>query len=162
MTTLEEVGNIITEAYETMVGWNEQLIARKAVLVAELEKIDAALELFKAANIPARPALNGSGSSTSSEAAKPEAKTTKAPPTPKASDGPGSRRKWSDEEKADAVDRVKELGSTSSAAEELGIHPTMITRWKREGFGGGGLRDKRGPTRTLPDAEAIELREGAR
>lgn len=52
--------------------------------------------------------------------------------------GPGApsrRRRFTDEQKADIVDRGKELGSIASAAREAGIPRAMIDRWKREGFG---------------------------
>lgn len=100
---------------------------------------------------------HSSGSSTSSEGKK-STKAKVAKTGASTEPGPGGRRKWTDEEKADAVDRAKELDSTSSAAEELGIHPTMITRWKREGFGGGSRDGRLPPGNTLPAHVAEDLR----
>ena len=68
------------------------------------------------------------------KAAKPKsAKKAKTGP-PK---GAETRKRFTDEEKANAVDRAKELGSDRQAASEFGTTSTSVKNWRTQGFGGG-------------------------
>ena len=49
--------------------------------------------------------------------------------------GPASRRRYTTEEKAEAVRLADELGSDSAAGKQLGMHGVSIGNWRRAGIG---------------------------
>ena len=54
---------------------------------------------------------------------------------PAARKKPGSRSRYTDEQKAEAVRAVDDGASTADIAKELGCHPTAIGQWRKAGFG---------------------------
>ena len=61
-------------------------------------------------------------------------------------------RTYTDEHRRQGVDMVKSTGRTAmSVAAELGIHPTLISRWmRRHGQAGGAAAQAARPTPAVP------------
>lgn len=69
----------------------------------------------------------------------------------------GSRRKYSQEFKQEAIELSRQAGvSVSQVARDLGIAPNMLTRWRRE-FAAAGAKAFRGQG-VARDEELAQLR----
>jgi transposase-like protein len=66
------------------------------------------------------------------------------------------RRRFTDEEKADAVRQADESGSDSAVAREIGCHATSIGNWRKAGL---GRRPK--STTEVPDKAKAKSKETA-
>ncbi len=65
------------------------------------------------------------------------------------------RRKYTEEQKADAVRLVRDVGSVAQVARDLDLTPTALSRWvKQAEVDSGG-----GPEGALTTAEKAELRQ---
>lgn len=75
--------------------------------------------------------------------------------------GVKKRRKYTDEFKRDAVNRVMRTAkSCTKVGEELGINPNMLARWRREQI--GEMDKVSTPEEQLKPSEMAEMLAGAR
>ena len=72
-----------------------------------------------------------------------------------------SRRKYTDEFKQDAVDRILRTGkSCTEVGRELGVNPNIVSRWRREALRKGDALS--GAKGELKPSEAAEMLRQAR
>lgn len=67
--------------------------------------------------------------------------------------GKRNRRKFTDEQKAEAVRLARELGNISEAARSLDLHSTVLARWVKQ----AGIDEGRGSGKDLTTEEKAEL-----
>lgn len=68
------------------------------------------------------------------------------------------RKTYTEEFKVEALARCETVGQ-KKASEELGVHPSVLQRWKREKSGGGPVRDKSWPSYGELEQEVRRLKK---
>lgn len=136
-----------------------ELQAKRADIAETLASIDASIQLL----LDLDRHLVDQGINTElqlTERAGEPARTTASepvsPPAPATTDAP-ARRRYSDEEKAEAVRMADEMGSDSAAARELGMHAVSIGTWRRDGHGKRPARTTGTTSGTHPSAREVNV-----